>query len=62
MSSTDKIYHGCATRHSGGARLLVDFAKGEKCICATFRTKHYLKRLHPDKKLNKKETCESRTY
>ena len=32
---TDKIYHGCATRYSNGERKLIDFKKGERCICAT---------------------------
>ena len=32
---TDKIYHGCATRYSNGERNLIEFKKGERCICAT---------------------------
>ena len=32
---TDKIYHGSATRYSNGERKLIDFEKGERCICAT---------------------------
>ena len=32
---TDKIYEGCATRYSNGERKLIDFEKGERCICAT---------------------------
>ena len=32
---TDKIYHGCAPRFSNGERKLIDFEKGECCICAT---------------------------
>ena len=33
-SVTGKIYRGCATRYSNGTRMLIDFDKGEKCICA----------------------------
>ena len=32
---TDKIYHGCATRYANGKKKLIDFEKGERCICAT---------------------------
>ena len=63
MSSTDKVYHGCVTRYSDSTRLLIAFEKGQKCILE--RPKHAdldLKRLHPDKELNKKETCDNRTY
>ena len=33
-SVTDKIYRGGATRYSNGTRMLTDFEKGEKRICA----------------------------
>lgn len=29
---TDKMYHGCAAHY---AKKLIDFEKGERCICAT---------------------------
>ena len=32
---TDKIYHGCMWRYANGERKLIDFEKGERCICAT---------------------------
>ena len=32
---TDKIYHHSATRYSNGETKLIDFEKGERCICAT---------------------------
>ena len=32
---TDRIYHGCYTRYANGERRLIDFEKGERCICAT---------------------------
>ena len=32
---TDKIYHGCATRYSNREKKLIDFEKGERCVCAT---------------------------
>ena len=35
MSSTDKIYYGCATRYSDKIRLLIAFENGKKCNCAT---------------------------
>lgn len=33
--ATDEIYHGCATRHLDGMRLLINFKKGEKCLIPT---------------------------
>ena len=34
----DKIYHGCPACYSHGKRRLIDFEKGERCICATSNT------------------------
>ena len=44
---TDKIYHGYSTRYTSGERKLIDFEKGERCICAKSypfwrKTEHFL--------------------
>ena len=35
---TDKIYHGCASRYSNGARKLIDFEKCERCLIPTSKS------------------------
>ena len=33
--TTFKIYHGCSLVNFDGARTLIEFERGERCICAS---------------------------